>query len=104
MIMKDDDYVKRQMDFVMKVGFKMRTFLNDCLCDAFKDHEERAAALQSTLVNFIGNVLSEVSAEEHFTRNLNLLIDELNDWATHKDTINVKYDPNTNTVIKGDIH
>ena len=99
----DEDQTK-QMEFVMKVGYQMKIFLNNCLIDAFNTHEERSAAFYSTLVNFIANCLSEVSEGDNLKRNIKEVIDGLNDWLEKKDHLLVKYDPNTNTVKKEGIH
>jgi len=99
MEMNEEDK-KRQIEFVMKIGFQMKTFLNDCLVDYFKTDEERAAAFYSTLINFIANSIAEASAPDRLKDNVNEIIEGLQDWMNGKDILFVNYDPKTNQVYK----
>lgn len=95
---------KRQLEFVMKVGYQMKTFLNKCLIDAFKSHEEMSAAFYSTLINFVANTILEFSEPENFNNNLLGIIKGLQDWINRADMVRASYDPKTNKINKEDLH
>lgn len=99
-----DAKVKKQLEFVMKVGYQMKTFLNKCLIDAFKTHDDRSAAFYSTLINFVANTVSEVSEPENAANNIKDIIKGLEDWVEGKGIVMMKLDPITKKVNREDLH